>query len=255
MIKGEVFVAAQNDNPFDSTFAIYMVIRDRELGLLVKLAGRLEADPVTGQLTTTFGEPGQEVPQFPVSHLRFRFREGPRGPLVTPPSCGDHTATATFTPWANPGSPLTVPATFQVSSGIGGGPCPSGTPPFAPPLTAGSTNNTAGAYSPFFLRLTRSDGERDITRLDAVLPKGVVGKIAGMAKCGDAEVNAAKGKSGKAELASPSCPSASRIGSTLGGAGVGDVLTYVPGSLYLGGPFAGNPLSIVAITPAVSRSL
>jgi hypothetical protein len=252
VIKGEVFVASQNDNPFNSTFAIYMVIRDRDLGLLVKLAGRLEADPVTGQLTTTFGEPGQLVPQFPVSHLRFRFREGPRGPLVTPPACGDHTATATFTPWANPGSPFTVPATFQVGSGIGGGPCPSGTPPFAPSLTAGSTNNTAGAYSPFFLRLTRKDGEREITRLDAVLPKGVVGKIAGMTRCGDAEVNAAKAKSGKAELAAPSCPAASKIGSTLGGAGVGEVLTYVPGSVYLGGSFAGNPLSIIAITPAVT---
>ncbi|HKH75627.1 MAG TPA: hypothetical protein VKA51_01595 [Rubrobacteraceae bacterium] len=252
VVKGEVFVAAQKDNPFNSTFAIYMIIRDRKLGLLVKLAGKLEADPQTGQLTTTFGEPGQEVPQFPVSHLRFRFHEGPRGPLVTPPTCGDHTATATFTPWANPGSPLTVPATFTVGSGLNGGPCPSGTPPFAPSLTAGSTNNAAGAYSPFFLRLTRKDGERDITRLDAVLPKGVVGKIAGLARCGDAEVNAAKAKSGKAELASPSCPSGSRIGSTLGGAGVGEVLTYVPGSVYLGGPFAGSPLSIIAITPAVS---
>ena len=252
VIKGEVFVASQNDNPFATTFAIYMVIRDKGLGLLVKLAGRVEADPATGQLTTTFGEAGQEIPQFPVSHLRFRFREGPRGPLVTPPTCGDHTATATFTPWANPGSPLTVPAAFAVEKGTGGGPCPSGTPPFAPFLSAGSTDNSARAYSPFNLRLTRKDAEREITRLDAVLPKGVVGKVAGMSRCGDAEVSAAKAKSGKQELASPSCPPGSAIGSTLGGAGVGGILTYVPGSLYLGGPFAGNPLSIIAITPAVS---
>ena len=252
VIKGEVFVASQNDNPFNSTFAIYMVIRDKGLGLLVKLAGRVEADPVSGQLTTTFGEPGQLVPQFPVSHLRFRFREGPRGPLVTPPTCGEHTATATFTPWANPGAPLTAPAAFNVSAGIGGAPCPSGTPPFAPSFSAGSTNNDAGAFSPFALSLSRRDGEREITRLDAVLPKGVVGKVAGVARCGDAEVNAAKSKTGKAELASPSCPPGSKIGSTLGGAGVGEVLTYVPGSIYLGGPFAASPLSIVAITPAVS---
>ncbi|HSJ76351.1 MAG TPA: hypothetical protein VK899_09255, partial [Gemmatimonadales bacterium] len=252
VVKGEVFVAAQNENPFNSTFAIYMVIRDRELGLLVKLAGRVEADADTGQLTTTFGEPGQEVPQFPVSHLRFRFDEGPRGPLITPPTCGTHLAEATFTPWADPASPLSAPGPFEITSGIGGGPCPQGTPPFKPTFTAGSANNAAGAYSPFSLRITREDGEGEITRLDSVLPKGVVGKIAGMTKCPDSAIEAAKSKSGKEELASPSCPAASKVGTTMGGAGVGGILTYVPGFLYLAGPFAGSPLSVVAITPGVS---
>ena len=54
------------------------------------------------------------------------------------------------------------------------------------------------------------------------------------------------------ELAAPSCPAASQVGRTLAGAGVGSQLTYVPGQIYLAGPFAGDPLSIVAITPAVA---
>jgi hypothetical protein len=261
ILRGQVYVAQQDDpattqpgaeNPFDALLAIYMVIQDRDLGLSVKLAGRVELDPKTGRLTTTFGEAGQEVPQFPVSHLRFRFREGPRGPLVTPPACGEYVIGASFTPWANPGAPLVLSSPFAVSSGIGGGACPTGPRPFKPGLTAGSENAAASAYSPFYLRLTRNDGEQEITRLNLNLPPGVVAKIAGLAKCPEAAIVAAKAKTGKAELAAPSCPSTSKVGRTIGGAGVGSELTYVPGSIYLAGPFGGAQLSIVAITPAVA---
>jgi hypothetical protein len=36
------------------------------------------------------------------------------------------------------------------------------------------------------------------------------------------------------------------------GAGVGPLLTYVPGRLYLAGPYKGAPLSVVAVVPAVA---
>jgi hypothetical protein len=125
-------------------------------------------------------------------------------------------------------------------------------PPFRPGFSAGSINNNGGAYSPFNMRLTRSDGEQDMTRFDAVLPRGVTGKLAGIGKCSEAAIALAKAKTGRQELAAPSCPADSQIGHSLVGAGVGSVLTYVPGKLYLGGPFAGAPLSVIAITPAVA---
>lgn len=252
VIEGDVFVAAQEENPFGTLVAVYVVIRDRELGIFVKLAGKGELDQRTGQLTTTFGEPGQEVPQFPISDLRFNFRAGPRGPLVTPPRCGSYTTATQIAPWSAPTSPLPFPSGFAITSGIDGGPCPQGTPPFNPGLLAGSMNNSAGAYSPFYLRLTRNDGEQEISRLSLTLPPGVVAKIAGMPKCSDGAIAAAKTKSGKDELASPSCAAATKVGSTIGGAGVGSELTYVPGSIYLAGPFGGAQLSIAAITPAVA---
>ena len=261
VLQGQVFAATQDDpatttpgaeNPFDSMIAIYMVIKDRDLGLLVKQAGRVDPDPRTGRLTTVFGEPGQEVPQFPFSHLRFHFRPATPSPLVTPPNCGQFTANAQFTPWSNPAAALPFSAGFPITQGIGGGSCPSGTPPFHPTMSAGSASNTAGAYSPFYLRLTRQDGEQEATRLDAILPKGVVGKIAGVPQCSDAAIAAAKTKTGRQELAAPSCPAASQVGRTIGGAGVGPELVYVPGQVYLAGPFGGDPLSIVAITPAVA---
>lgn len=252
ILKGSVFVASQDDNPFGSLLALYMVIKDPTLGALVKLAGRIdvseEQGPGIGRLTTTF----DEVPQVPVSEFKFHFNEGPRGALVTPPTCGTYTTEVALTPWANPDNPLQTTAEFKVGSGVGGGPCPAGAPPFHPGFEAGSVNNSAGAYSPFNLRYTRQDGEQAITRLSTTLPPGVTAKIAGVAKCPEAAIATARSRSGRAELAAPSCPAAAKIGRVLGGSGVGFSLTYVPGSLYLAGPFGGDPLSAVAIVPAVT---
>jgi hypothetical protein len=111
-------------------------------------------------------------------------------------------------------------------------------------------NNAAGTYSPFYMRLTRGDGEQELTRFSSVLPPGLTGKIAGLAQCSEPAIDGAKLKSATAELALPSCPGSSRIGRLLSGAGVGSALTYLSGSLYLAGPFHGAPLSVAAIVPA-----
>jgi hypothetical protein len=95
-----------------------------------------------------------------------------------------------------------------------------------------------------------------MTKFSAVLPPGVVGKIAGVAKCPEADIAKAKSRTGphggQEELSDPSCPASSKIGRTLAGAGVGSQLTYVPGSLYLAGPIGGDPLSVVSVTPALA---
>jgi len=246
-LEGDVFVASQDDNPFGTLFALYMVIRSERYGVLVKQAGRVDPDPVTGQLHSTF----EGIPQLPFSDFDVHFRGGPRSPLATPARCGTHTATAVLTPWAG-GTPITRSSSFDVTSGPGGGPCPSGDLPFTPSLTGGTSSNQAGAYSPFQMRVTRSDGQQPITRLDSVLPPGVVGKIAGVDRCSDAAIAATRAKSGRAEIASPSCPVSSRIGTIKAGAGIGTVLTWVDGALYLAGPYAGASLSVVAVTPAVT---
>jgi len=253
-LEGALYLAQQDnpattepgaENPFDTMLAAYLVIRSPELGIVVKQAGKVEPDPVTGRITSTF-----KGPQLPFSHLELHLREGPRAPLVTPQGCGTFISTTRLTPWA--GSEVTVPSTFPISSGVGGGACPSGARPFSPGFSAGTVNNSAGSYSPFEMRLTRADGEQELTRFSSVLPPGLTGKLAGVAKCGDAAIEAAKAKTGRAEQVNPSCPASAQIGRTLAGAGVGSELTYVPGKIYLAGPFAGDPLSVVAITPAVA---
>jgi hypothetical protein len=255
-LAGAVFVAQPDDpatttpgaeNPFDSLLALYLVVRSPLYGIVVTQAGKVELDPKTGRLVSTF----EGIPQLPFSHLHLHFREGPRAPLVTPAACGTYDTEAVLTPRSG-GEPIAAKSSFVVSSGIGAGACRSGVPPFGPGFEAGSLNNNAGAFSPFYMRLTRGDGEQAITRFSSVLPAGVTGKIAGIVKCPDAQIDAAKKKTGLQELASPSCPSGSAVGHVLAGAGVGPALTYVRGEIYLAGPFAGAPLSVVVITPAVA---
>ena len=252
VLKGQVFVASQDDNPFNSLLALYMVIKEPTLGIMVKLPGRVEPDPRTGQLTTTFGEAPYEIPQVPFSHLRFHFRAGERSPLATPPGCGEYTTRAAFTPWSDPTQTLTRTVSFQITKGVGGGACPSGAPPFSPRFEAGALNNEAGAFSPYYLRLSRGDGEQQLTKFSTVLPPGSLAKLAGVSRCSDGAIAAAKGKSGRQELAAPSCPAGSQVGKVEGGAGVGSQLLYVPGKIYLAGPYNGAPLSVVAIVPAVA---
>jgi hypothetical protein len=245
-----------SENPFDTLIAIYLIAKSPERGILIKMAGKVEPDPKTGQLITTF----DNLPQQPFSTFKLRFREGARAPLVAPPLCGNYTTVAEFTPWSasDPDAPAphevtTTTSDFQVTRGPDGGPCPTGgRPPFAPDFSAGTLNNNAGSYSPFLMRLSRRDGEQSMTRFSANLPPGVTAKLAGVSECSEAGIAAAKAKTGREELASPSCPANSQIGRALAGAGVGSVLTYVGSKLYLAGPFAGAPLSVVAITPAVA---
>ncbi len=248
-LKGEVFVAEPYENPFGSLLAIYITVREPQRGVFTKLAGEISPDPETGQLTTTV----EDIPQLPFSHFRFRFREGARSPLITPNACGTYTTEVELTPWANPSKPLTETDSFRIASGVGGGPCPSGsTPPFSPGFAAGTLDANAKSYSPFFARLTRRDGDQDMTKFSFKLPPGLVGKIAGVSRCPEAEIAAARAKSGTEELSSSSCPANSQIGAVLGGAGVGSQLTYVKGKLYLAGPVGAAPLSIVSIVPAVA---
>jgi len=258
-LKGALYIATPYDNPFNSLIALYITVKEPDLGVSVKLAGKVEPDPKTGQLITTFGDPSssdpafRNIPQLPVSRFRVHFREGGRSPLITPPTCGTYTTTAKLTPWANPQSSYVTSSDFSVIGGVNGGACPpGGTQPFEPGFAAGSINNSAGTYAPFFLRFTRRDGDQDLTRFDSIFPPGLTGKLAGVGKCSDAAIAAAKAKSGRQELASPSCPENSLIGHAEGGAGVGSQLTYVAGKIYLAGPIGGAPLSVVAIVPAVA---
>jgi hypothetical protein len=247
-IEGALYLAKPYENPTNNLIALYIVARATERGVLVKQAGKVQPDPLTGQLITTF----EDLPPLPYSDFKLHFREGGRAPLVTPPRCGQYETVAKLTPFSAPNQPFTAKASFKVERGVDGGACPSGPSPFNPGFEAGTLNNSAGSYSPFYMRLTRRDGDQDLTRFSAELPPGMVAKLAGTTQCPDTSIAAAKAKSGIQEQQSPSCPGSSQIGTVLGGAGVGSVLTYVPGKIHLAGPYLGAPLSVVAIVPAVA---
>jgi hypothetical protein len=250
-VHGSIYVAKQKGNPYGNLLTLYMVARNPEIGVIIKQAFKVTPNPVTGQLTTEV----DNVPQLPFSHFKLFFRPGQRAPLVTPPACGPYTVKALMYPWSNPSAPVERTSSFQITSGPEDQGCPGGgVPPFHPVLQAGSENPTAGAYSPFYTDITRKDSEQEITRFSIKLPTGMIAKLKGVSECSDAQVALAKSREveggGTVEQANPACPANSEVGHTDVGTGVGNVLAYAPGKLYLAGPYHGSPISLVSVTAA-----
>ncbi len=247
-LKGTIYLAKQNENPFNSLIGLYLVIESPRFGITLKLPGRVDLDPGSGQMTATF----DYVPQQPVEDLTLRFRGGgPRSTLATPEVCGTYSTHGEWEPWSAPqsGPSAQTSDSFNVSSNCASS---AGARPFNPSFEAGSTSTLAGGFSPLVVKVSRSDGEQELNRLDFTMPPGFAAKLAGVPYCSDADIAAAQGKSGKDEQSSPSCPDAAKLGTTDAAAGVGGEPFHAPGTIYLAGPYKGAPLSAVVITPAVA---
>ena len=253
-VKGGVYLATQGSNPFGSLLAIYIALDDPVSGVVVKLAGKIEPDPVTGQLKTTF----LNNPQLPFDNLNVDLSGGSRAPLTTPLSCGAYTTTSDMTPWSTPEGGDVFPAdTFQISTGANNGPCVANEAqePNTPSFEAGTTTPLAGSYSPLVLKLTRENGSQRLGALNVTLPPGLTGRLAGVAECSDAQLVQAMGRNqpgqGSLEQSGPSCPQSSEVGTITTGVGSGSPL-FVGGHAYLAGPYEGAPLSIAIVAPAVA---
>jgi hypothetical protein len=250
--EGWVYIAKQNDNPFHNFLSLYLVIQEPERGILIKVPGRVDLDPRTGQITTTF----DDLPQFPMSDMEMHLKGGLRAGLVNPKTCGTKTIEATFYSWHDPQTPHTVTSSYDVTKNPDGSPCLNslGDRPFDPQLSGGTVNNRAGSFSPLEIRLTRSDEDQELSGVEGTAPPGLLASLKGIGRCSDAAIAAAavEGRTGAEENANPSCPASSLVGSVDAGTGVGQVLTYVEGKIYLAGPYKGAPVSGVAIVPAVA---
>lgn len=238
-LTGALYLAEQDENPFRSLLATYLVAEGS--GVLIKQAGQIELTD-SGQLTTTFAE----TPQTPFSNIHLELYGGPRAALRTPPVCGTHTTTASLSPWSGNGS-VQRQSSFQITENCGGG--------FDPKLDAGTENPLAGAFSPFHLRLSREDGSQELGGLSIDLPPGLLGSLKGYSYCSDAAlaaVSAALG-TGRSEEEAPSCPASSRVGTVTAGAGAGPTPFFArSGRAYLAGPYKGAPVSLAVIVPAVA---
>jgi hypothetical protein len=250
-VEGGVYLATPHDNPFDSLLAIYIAVADVQRGVVVKLAGEVEADPDTGQLSATF----LQNPQLPFEDFDLNFFGGAGGALRTPATCGEYTTTSSVTPWTAPeGANATPSDTWEITQSPSGGACPStpGAQSHAPSLDAGTVSPLAGSHSPFVVRLRREDGSQNFSSVTVSPPPGLVAKLAGTPACPDDALATAAGKSGAEEKASPSCPAASEVGQVVAGAGAGPAPYYAHGKAYLAGPYKGAPLSLGIVTPATA---
>ena len=239
-LQGAVYLASQDENPFGSLVAMYIVAEDPVSGVLVKLPGEVSLNPTTGQITSTF----KNTPQVPFEDLEIHFFGGERAPLSTPSKCGNYTTTATFTPWSG-NEPVTSSSTFAIDSGPNGTPCPGSSLPFAPSLTGGSTSIQAGGFSPFTTTITREDGQQNIQSVQLHMPPGLSGVLSGIPLCNEAQANAG------------SCGSGSRIGSTIVSVGLGgDPYSVTGGEVFLTEKIAGSPadapFGLSIVNPAVA---
>jgi hypothetical protein len=224
-LTGSVYLATQNDNPFNSLLAMYIVAQGS--GVTLKVAGHIEADPVTGRLTTVV----TDSPQQPFSTLTLTLDTGSHAPLSTPSSCGQSASNVQLTGWNGTSVALSDP--YEVT-------CAPGQGSFAPGFTAGTLNPQAGAFSPFVLSLTRNDNEQGLSDLQQTLPEGLSAILAGVPECSETDANAG------------TCPASSRIGSVNVGAGVGPSPIFIPGSIYLTGPYRGGAFGEVVVVRAVA---
>jgi hypothetical protein len=227
-----------------------MILAFNGFGVHVKLPGTVTPNPRTGQIVIAF----ENLPQAPFAYFNMHIFGSERGPLDTPTQCGSYEVKSEWTPWDSALSDQTSRQSFTIDEGPNGTPCPGATRPFHPGFQAASTANTAGAHTAFSLNLTREDGEQDLSSLKVTTPPGFSATLKGVSYCPEASIAAAalETHTGLAEQADPSCPASSLVGEFTAGAGPGTHPLYLPGKVYLAGPYQGAPLSFVFITPAVS---
>ncbi len=217
-------------------------------GIHAKLVGSAKPDPTTGQVTVYF----QDLPQVPFNEFDVHLFASDRGLMATPTFCSFYNTTALFTPWNASVPPVTSVEGFGLDSGPNGARCPEQIRPFNPRLEAGTSDAAAGAYSSFILKLDRDDGDQFLGDLNFKMPPGFTGNLRGISYCSEAEIAHAAGSLGRSELANPSCPGSSLIGTTIVAAGPGGHPFHALGKVYLAGPFKGASLSLAAVTPALA---
>jgi hypothetical protein len=230
--EGAVYVATQNENPFGSLIAMYIVAEDPVSGVLIKLPGETHLT-ATAQLIGTF----KNTPQGPFEDAELHFFGGERAPLSTPARCGAYTTSAVFTPWSE-SEPVAASSTFNITSGPNGGPCPGPTLPFNPSFTGGTTNINAGAFSQLTTTIGRPDGQQDMQSVQLHMPAGLSGLLSGVALCPEAQANAG------------TCGPDSLIGETIVSAGVGsDPVSVTGGRVYITEHYAGAPFGLSIVNP------
>lgn len=238
-IEGSLFIAQPDDpatgqsgteNPFDSLLALYLVLEEPKVGLLVKQPIEVSPNPETGRLVATV----DDLPQLPFSHLGLHFRVGARSPLVTPPGCGTHSTRFVLTP-SSGASPLLGQSDFTADRNCAAA-------GFDPALSAGAVNPRAGTPSPFVLDLTRPDGDENVSAFTVTLPPGLSAEFGAVPPCPEPWVDSGE------------CPVGSRVGSARIAAGTGAEVWIPqarrPGApVYLGGPYRGAPFSLAIAVP------
>jgi hypothetical protein len=213
-------------------FRLFLVVRSKARGLLVKVYGSAVADPQTGRITATF----RNNPELPFSDLRLDFKAGAKGVLALPQQCGNPAWTAAFTPWSAVGAATPVPDAQNTGDFAVDQNCSN---TFAPGLHAGMDTRAARGNGTFTFRFSRQEGEQYLRGLTAQLPQGLLASVKDLPLCTNSQADAG------------SCPAASKIGVVDAKAGSGDPFVLEEkGEVFLTEGYKGGPYGLaVKIRP------
>jgi len=192
----------------------------------VKLVGVVEPNESTGRVTARF----DNLPEVPFSEFELSFRGGDDAVLKAPAGCATHLVNAKLTPHGAPGSPVTRNSSFQTSD--------CATEPFNPTLSAGFSNNKAGADVAMSLTFARGERQPLIDTVNVSLPTGLLGRLTGMPRCA------------VAQAAAGDCPANTRVGTITAVTGTGNAPLSLDGPVYLTDPVDGGVAGLAFVVPA-----
>ena len=236
-LTGSVYLASQDTNPFGTPLVIYLIAEDPISGVRVKLAGEVQINQSTGQLTSVFSG----TPPVPFEALTLKLFGGARASQSTPAFCGTYTTTSTFLP-STARSSATPSAQFAITEGAGGGACRyAGTPQtFAPALTAGPTSTQAGGFTNFTLTINHSDADQPLNNISVTLPEGLAALLSKVTPCSEPP----------AEQKEWHCGPESQIGEATTSSGLGSDPFNLTGTVYLTTGYDGAPFGLLVATEA-----
>jgi hypothetical protein len=239
-LEGGIYAAQQGNlpggggNPFGTLLALYLVAE--AAGVVVKLPAEVVSDPQTGQLALHLGpDPitGQAtLPQLSFTDIEIELEGGARAAIVTPPDCGDYTATSSLTP-SSSATAAVVTSDLRFTQQCA--------KPFSPSLAAATSTRKANGFSQITMTLTRTDGEQELRDLSATLPEGMLAVLGGVELCPEPQASLG------------ACGAASLIGHGSATLGVGaEPIELTGGRVYFTGPYGGGPFGMSLVLPARS---
>ncbi len=235
-LKGWVYLASQDTNPFSSPLVLYVMAYDPISGVRVKLAGEVRLDPSTGRLTSEF----KNTPPVPFEDLTLHLFDGAAASQSSPPLCGSQETQASFIPSAAGVPTAQASASFTITEGANGGPCENSFPQtFNPAMEAGSATPQAGGYSSFSLTINHSDADQALSGVTVHLPVGMAAMLSHVSPC-------AEPPSG----VEWSCGAESLIGEASTSSGLGNAPYTLEGAVYLTSGYDGAPFGLLVATHA-----
>jgi hypothetical protein len=219
-LAGSVYLGNPGSGPIAGPPYTVYLDAESNLGVSVRLKGLVNPNPTTGRLEASF----VENPQLPFSDLILKLKSGERAPLANPLACGTAHVETLFTPYTG-GAPFLSSTPFTTSG------CPSPIPFVLGQSTQNSSSN-AGAYTSYTFNLGRADGQQYLSRVQTVLPAGLVGAIPSVTLCGEAQANAG------------TCAEASKIGVATVAVGAGSEPYSFSGPVYMTSSYNGAPYGL-----------